>query len=366
MRLRTRLYITFVLMIILPIFFISIAFAIVFLFGNEMNRQVSFGVYGVLIGIVTPLLCLKSYILSRWIHKGIFYPVRVLNKAMQQIEKGDLDHSIQSNTRGELGDLHQMYEAMRIRLKESAEEKQENEQYNRELISNISHDLKTPITAIKGYSEGLIDGVADTPEKKDKYIRTIYNKARDMDQLINELRLYSKIDNNNVVYNFCTLNISAYFSDCVEELMLDLEDQEVELHYVNVLPKDTMIYADPEQLKRVINNILGNSLKYMNKAKGIITIQLYEEDNDINITIQDNGIGVAAEDLSKIFERFYRTDASRNSSRGGTGIGLSIVRKIMEDHGGYIWATSQIGEGTCMHLVVKKHDENEDEKQKGG
>ena len=194
-----------------------------------------------------------------------------------------------------------------------------------------------------------------SPEKVDKYIRTIYNKANDMDRLINELTVYSGIDNNRIPYHFHRINVAEYFGDCVEEVGLDLESKNVELDYSNLVTQDTMIIADPEQMKRVINNIISNSVKYMDKPKGKIDIRLLDEVDSVRIEIEDNGKGIAAKDLPLIFERFYRTDASRNSSQGGSGIGLSIVKKIIEDHGGYIWATSKEGEGTCMHFVIRKY-----------
>ena len=119
--------------------------------------------------------------------------------------------------------------------------------------------------------------------------------------------------------------------------------------------------ADPEQMKRVINNIIGNSIKYMDKKKekGIIDIRILDQVDSIQVEIEDNGKGIAQKDLVNIFERFYRTDSSRNSSTGGSGIGLSIVKKIIEDHGGYIWATSKEGEGTCMHFVLRKYKESD-------
>lgn len=125
----------------------------------------------------------------------------------------------------EIGELCADFEEMRIRLKESTEEKVVFDSQNKELISNISHDLKTPITAVKGYVEGLLDGVADTPEKQKKYLRTIYNKANDMDRLINELTFYSKIDTNRIPYNFAKINVSDYFDDCVEDVGLELESE---------------------------------------------------------------------------------------------------------------------------------------------
>ena len=257
----------------------------------------------------------------------------------------------------EISDLCSDFEEMRQRLKESAEEKVQFDKDNKELISNISHDLKTPITAIKGYVEGIMDGVADTPEKMNKYIRTIYSKANDMDRLINELTFYSKIDTNRIPYTFSKIHVTDYFDDCAEELGLELESKGVELGYYNYVDQDVVVIADAEQMKRVINNVVGNSLKYMNKSKGFINLRVKDVGDFIQVEIEDNGKGIAAKDLSNIFDRFYRTDASRNSSKGGSGIGLSIVKKIIEDHGGKVWATSKENIGTVMYFVLRKYQE---------
>ena len=246
---------------------------------------------------------------------------------------------------------------MRQHLKNNIEDKIVGEKENKMLISNIAHDLKTPITAVKGYAEGLMDGVADTPEKRDKYIRTIYNKANEMDTLINELTLYSKIDTNRIPYNFAKINVSDYFMDCVEEIGLDLEAKNIGLGYFNYVDEDVQIIADPEQLRRVINNIIGNSIKYLDKQKGYINIRIKDVGDFIQVEIEDNGRGIAARDLPYIFDRFYRADASRNSATGGSGIGLSIVKKIIEDHGGKIWATSKESIGTVMYFVIRKYQE---------
>lgn len=303
------------------------------------------------------ILILTSVMLTKWIQTGVFSPINELNVAMQKIKEGDFDYALQTDAKGEIGELYQNYEDMRLRLKESTEESRQAEEKNRELISNISHDLKTPITAIKGYVEGIKDGVADTPEKMDKYIRTIYNKANDMERLINELTYYSRIDNNRIPYNFHRINVADYFGDCVEEVGIDLEQRNIRLNYSNMTPQDTMVIADPEQMKKVINNIISNSVKYMDKPNGRIEIRILDESDSIHIEIEDNGKGIAQKDLGKIFDRFYRTDASRNSAQGGSGIGLSIVKKIIEDHGGYIWATGKEGEGACIHFVLRKYIE---------
>ncbi len=305
------------------------------------------------------ILVFTGILLSIWIYRDLVSPINELNVAMNHIKKGDFDYRLDRGQKsGEMRELYNNYEDMRLRLKENAEEKIQHEKENRELISNISHDLKTPITAIKGYVEGIIDGVADTPEKVDRYIKTVYNKACDMDRLINELTVYSGIDNNRIPYHFHKLLVGEYFKDCIEEIGIDLESMNFKLDYVNLVAPETQIIADPEQLKRVINNIVSNSVKYMDKPQGEIEFRILDEVDSIRVEIEDNGKGIAQKDLQNIFDRFYRTDASRNSGTGGSGIGLSIVKKIIQDHGGYIWATSKEGEGTCIHFVIRKYVDN--------
>ena len=318
-----------------------------------VSRKFMAGMFTAMVAI----LLFTAILLTRWLEGNFFDPINKLNTAMNNIRDGNLDYRLQTSEEGEIGNLYKNYEDMRLRLKESAEEKLERERQNRELITNISHDLKTPITSIKGYVEGLMDGVANTPEKQEKYIRTIYNKANDMNTLINELTLYSQIDNDKIPYNFHRINVSDYFGDCVEEIGMDMESRGITLNYSNMVSPDTRIIADPEQMKRVINNIVGNSVKYMDKPDGRIDIRIMDEEDSVRVEIEDNGKGIAAQDLPNIFDRFYRTDSSRNSAQGGSGIGLSIVRKVIEDHGGYVWATSREGEGTCVHFVIRKYHE---------
>lgn len=303
------------------------------------------------------ILVLTACMLTIWVYTSMINPIKKLQVAAQNIKDGNLDFTVDVESDDEIGELCRNFEEMRQRLKDNAEEKISGEKENKALISNIAHDLKTPITAVKGYAEGLMDGVADTPEKRDKYIRTIYNKANEMDTLINELTLYSKIDTNRIPYNFAKLNVSEYFNDCIEEIGLDLEAKNIGLAYFNYADEEVQIIADPEQLKRVINNIVGNSVKYLDKQRGLINIRIKDVGDFIQVEIEDNGRGIAARDLPYIFERFYRADASRNSATGGSGIGLSIVKKIIEDHGGKIWATSKESIGTVMYFVIRKYQE---------
>ena len=305
----------------------------------------------------TVILVFTALSIGLWIYRSIATPLVKLKKATQNIKEGNLDFVLEVEGDDEFSELCRDFEEMRKRLKESAEEKVLLDKENKELISNISHDLKTPITAVKGYVEGIMDGVADTPEKMDRYVKTIYNKTNEMDHLINELTFYSKIDTNRIPYTFSKLTVEDYFSDCAEEVGLELETRGIELVYANYVESGVQVIADGEQIRRVIHNIISNAIKYMDKPKGIIQIRVKDVGDFIQVEIEDNGKGIAAKDLPSIFDRFYRTDVSRNSSKGGSGIGLSIVKKILEDHGGKVWATSRLGIGTIKYFVLRKYQE---------
>ncbi len=311
--------------------------------------------------VVTSLLILfaGSFIAMFWLYKSIVHPLNKLKTAAENIKDGNLNFSVAAETDDEIGEVCVAFEEMRLKLKGQIERNIQYEKESKELISNISHDLKTPMTAIKGYIEGIMDGVADTEEKRDRYIRTIYNKVNDMNSLIEELFLYAKLDSNSVTYSFAKVNVDAYFQDCVEEISLDLESQGVDFGYFNYADRDTVIIADPEQLKRVVNNIIGNSVKYAStERKLMISLRIMEEAEFVKIEIEDNGKGIAKNEVPLIFDRCYRTDASRNSSKGGSGLGLSIAKKIIEEHGGKIWAVSTEGVGTTMCFVLRKYKEN--------
>lgn len=306
--------------------------------------------WGIMVIVVT------AVILVVWLYMGIWRPLNALRKATHQLQEGNLDFSLEENiSEDEIGQLCQDFEEMRIHLKEEIEVRIQYEQELREMISNISHDIKTPLTAIKGYAEGLLDGVADTPEKQEKYLRTIYNKANDMTLLVDELSYFTKIDTNTMPYHFEQVLVNDYFADCVEENSSELEL--INLHmefYTNVLP-ETKVMADREQLHRVMGNLISNAVKYRgDKEEGKIVLHLWEEEQFVRVEVADTGRGIAQKDLPYIFDRFYRADASRNTKQGGTGLGLAIVKKIIEEHGGTISADSVEGQGTRIVFKLKK------------
>jgi len=289
-----------------------------------------------------------------WIYKRILVPLDKMRIATKKIADGNFDYELDEKDFAEIPFLYNDFEKMRIKLKENEEEKILSENASRELVSNISHDLKTPLTAIRGYVEGILDGVASSPQKVRDYLTTIYNKTNDMTKLIDELLYYSRVSGNEFSYNFEKTNVKEFFDDYVKDLYLELDTIKINFSYSANVDADTMIDIDREQIKRALNNIVANAVKYMDKEDPEIHFRVKETMDAINIRISDNGRGIDEKDLPHIFERFYRSDASRNTKLGGSGIGLSIVKKVIENHEGSVVAISKSGVGTDIDIVLKK------------
>ena len=289
-----------------------------------------------------------------WIYKRILVPLDKMRIATKKIADGNFDYELDEKDFVEIPFLYNDFEKMRIKLKENEEEKVLSENASRELVSNISHDLKTPLTAIRGYVEGILDGVASSPQKVRDYLTTIYNKTNDMTKLIDELLYYSRVSGNEFSYNFEKTNVKEFFDDYVKDLYLELDTIKINFSYSANVDADTMIDIDREQIKRALNNIVANAVKYMDKEDPEIHFRVKETMDAINIRISDNGRGIDEKDLPHIFERFYRSDASRNTKLGGSGIGLSIVKKVIENHEGSVVAISKSGVGTDIDIVLKK------------
>jgi len=300
------------------------------------------------------ILIITNGLLTFIVSRSILKPIQALKNAAGQIKEGNLSFEVKSNSNDEIGQLCRTFEEMRCKLKESIDLQLQYEENRKELISNISHDLKTPITAIKGYTEGIMDGVPDSPEKMEKYIQTIHSKAIDVDKLIDELFLFSKLDLKREPFNFEKIEIIAYLQHTTEELLLDLTKKGIQVKLNAYYDRPITVIADREKLKRVINNIIDNSAKYMDKSPGEISIDWQDKTDHITIGIKDNGQGISHEALSLIFDRFYRADPSRNSTIQGSGLGLAIARRIIEEHGGIMWAESEKGAGTSIFFTLKK------------
>ena len=319
---------------------------------REASKGMIFG--GVLFTIfVIIIIVLTNGILTYHVSKSIIDPLNMLKSAATKIKNGELDSEIIYNHNDEIKEVVDSFEQMRKKLKESLENQIKYEENRRELISNISHDLRTPITAIKGYIEGIRDGVADSPEKIKKYMNTISVKADVLEHLIEELFLFSKLDLKKVQFDLKEIDLISFIKDCLQELHFDYKNITINYNFNDI--SSAVILADPNHLKRVISNIVDNADKYNDKDKTIINVRISEKnDNFYKVEIKDNGRGISEESLPYIFERLYREDFSRNTDKKGSGLGLSITRQIIEGHGGKIRAESEPGKGTAIIIELRK------------
>jgi signal transduction histidine kinase len=317
--------------------------------GNELKFFISFRFIALAL-----ILVITNGLLTYYVSKSIISPIKKLSIAARKISEGDFEYSIVSNKRDELGELSNIFEEMRLKLKKAHEAQMQYEKNRQELIASFSHDLKTPLTSIKGYIMGIQDGVANITEKLERYMNTIYKTVNDMGGLIDELFLYSKLDLQCVPFHYEKVDLHSFFADLVDELAFDLEKEQGSATLLANEGDSYLVEADREKLKRVVTNIIQNSLKYMDKDHKEIKVTLLSKPDEVIVEIKDNGSGIKKSDIPFIFENFYRTDTSRNSSTGGSGLGLSIVKKIIEEHGGAVWAESELGKGTSIYFKLKK------------
>ena len=300
------------------------------------------------------VLVFTNGFLTYYVAKSILTPIQQLSIAAKKIRDGDFDYQIAVQRKDELGELSRTFEAMRLKLKEAQAAQKQYEKNRQELIAGISHDLKTPLTTIKGYIKGIQDGLAKTPEKLGQYMSVIQKAVENMDRLIDELFLYSKLDLKQIPFRFEKVDLYPFFKDLIEELTFQFEKENGTATLFADQTQSYVVKADRDQLKRVVSNIIQNSLKHMDKAEKKIEVRLIAHPDAVTVEIHDNGRGIKPEDLPHIFERFYRTDPSRNRSTGGSGLGLSIAKKIIEAHNGTIWAESQWGKGTTLYFKLHK------------
>ena len=316
------------------------------------------------------VLAATNGILTYYVSKSIITPIRALSHATAKISEGDLNWSASdgSSRRDELGELARSFEQMRLSLIEARTKQRQYEQNRQELVASISHDLKTPLTSIRGYVKGIQDGVANNEQKLERYLNIIEQTAERMDRLIDELLLYSKLDLQRQPLHVEPVELVSFFHDCTEELSYryQLYGEAGEINLQTDRQGRYVALADRDQLKRAVVNLVDNSIKYSDKRYKKIEIHLQDKGSELLVEIKDNGQGIEQQQLPYIFESFYRADPSRSSKAGGSGLGLSIVRKIIEAHGGRVWASSSLHEGTSLYFTLKKEDADENDTDRRG
>ena len=318
---------------------------------HEMSTFIISYIFIVII-ISLIVVTLTNGILSTKIYKKLIVPLELLSYGAEQIKTGNLDFEMNYESDDEFRQVCSDFDDMRLRLKDSIDSQLKYEEDRKQLVVGISHDLRTPLTAIKGYVEGLIDGIAKTPEKQRKYLNTIYTKACDMDILVDRLFLFSKLDTGNFPFKFDIVNIKEYMGSFYNHVKDEFYGENVELFFDSKCDDLCSVKIDCQEMNRVLLNIVENSVKYKGDCKGKIKIRLYEKEYSIVLEISDNGKGVEEEELSNLFVSFYRGDTSRTNPNEGSGLGLAIAKNIVEAHGGQIVAYNV--DGLTIKITLPK------------
>jgi signal transduction histidine kinase len=301
----------------------------------------------ILVGLL--IIWFVNVMLSSSLAKRINEPLEQLRRGSRAIKRGNLEFDMKCSGDDEFSQVCNDFNDMRMRLKYSKEVEERYENDRNILIAGISHDIRTPLTIIKGYVEGLRDGVADTQEKKEQYIDIIYNRACDMDSLVDKLFLFSKLNMGNFPFDFKTLDFVVYITEFYNKVKNEFADKGVTISYEQNSNTEMKAKIDSEEFNRVLMNILDNCYKYKVRDKVEVKIVLFLEEQQIVLKISDNGSGVSALELDQIFTSFYRGDPSRSNSCDGSGLGLAISQQIIRAHGGSIYATNDPG----LNIFIK-------------
>ena len=328
-----------------------------FLFGKEVmgpNGMVHVFVLAVI--ALCLLVVLVCVLLARRYTSRIASALREFRRAADDLCRGELDFQILSYPERELDELAQALESVRQRLKASAAAEAAAQEERGLLMANLSHDLRTPITAIKGYVEGIRDGIAATPEKQKHYLDIIYTKSLVMEKLVRNMSDFSEYELGRMQYHFEYVDMIPFLQDLAEEYQYDV--QQNGMTFQASLPQGRYtVTADRGKLKRVLDNLVSNAVKY-GRPGGQVNFSAEEYEGGLVLQVTDNGKGISTQALHHVFDSFFRADTARTSSVPGSGLGLAICRSIVDSHHGKIWLTSEEGEGTraFVYLPLQKEE----------
>ena len=310
------------------------------------------------------LCILVLFVVSRWftgrLAKCVMEPLQVLQEGADRIKENDLSRDIVYEGDAEFEEVCNSFNSMRQHL---LEEKEKNERYEKArqgMIAGISHDLRTPLTAAHGMIKGVLDGVASTPEQREKFLRTAYRRTDEMDVMLNQLFYLSTLETKGIPVHPCRMDMAQFLHNFVRSREEMPENESIRFRLDLCPPAGPfLVQADPEQLLRVFENLLGNSKKYAESDP--LEIKVHMElagEGRVRVIFADNGVGVPEVKLKQVFEEFFRVDESRNKKEGN-GLGLYVVRYLMTAMGGTAYARNDHGFQVVL-LLPRAEEEGED------
>ena len=321
---------------------------------SYLKMSVVFASVLIAFAIVVSILFTNRF-LTKFVLSRIEEPLDILAKGAKEIGQGNLDYRIVYDGKDEFEPVCTAFNQMAERLKVSIERTRRDEESRRELLAGISHDLRSPLTSIQAYVEGLLDGVASTPKVKRQYLTTVKKKAEDIDRLVSQLFLFSKLELDEYPMELRPLRLDEMAVMLVQEMKNEYLQKGLEIS-VNTVAVTVM--ADPEQLRRVLTNIMDNSVKYKISDIGHLQITVENTAQTGCITLSDDGPGVSEDALPKLFDVFYRSDPARKNPAGGSGLGLAIAAKTIGKMGGTIDAVNCETGGLSIVIAFPKEEVN--------
>lgn len=291
----------------------------------------------------TGVALLLSGLLGGLLAQAVTRPVRALTGAAQAVAGGQLDAQVPETSRDELGQLSRAFNEMTRRL-------QEARRVQTDFVANVSHELRTPLTSIKGMVETLRDGAADDVEVRDRFLATVESETDRLIRLVNDLLLLSRLDAGALALHRRPVDLFELVQVAVERLAPQARARGVTVRAEcdEAVP---FVPADPDRLAQVLVNLLDNAIKY-SPADGVVTVRVRQAGPDLQVEVRDQGPGIPEADLARIGERFYRADKARTRAEGGSGLGLSIARALVEAHGGELRLESTEGTGTVVTFTL--------------
>ncbi|MCD7827194.1 MAG: HAMP domain-containing histidine kinase [Clostridiales bacterium] len=328
----------------------------VFSSGLLESRELAWVVGAFLTEIVVLVIIAVIVVIlfSRINEKNIDIPLRKLSNVAEKISDGDFSTRIEYTGIKEFEEICDATNAMQDKIVANISRMQEYEKSRTEMFAGISHDLKTPLTSVIGYVKGLMDGIANTPEKQKKYYEIIYKKSMTMSLLLDRLLLVTRLEANEDVFNMETVNVKLFFEHCRDDIM-DMQDN-TDVSFSFECDDDAYICADVIQLSRVFTNIVENSRVHAHADNLAIHMDIKQAEDKLYVSIKDNGAGTPEDEIPHLFEMFYRADKSRTDP--GSGIGLAMSKLIVEAHGGTIEARNNGGFEIMIILPIQKGDKN--------
>lgn len=288
---------------------------------------------------------ITNRLLTRLVLRRIEEPLDILANGVNELARGRLEYRIDYDRRDEFASVCRNFNDMAEQLEKSMDRIKKQEQSRKELIAGISHDIRSPLTSIQAYVEGLIDGIADTPERQQLYLQTIRRKAEELSRMVSQLFLFSKMELGEYTEHPRQLRLDETIMSILDGIRDEYREKGMGIK-TELVP--ALVYADPVQLERIVMNIVGNSLKYKSGEEGHIEVCMETGRNECSVSFADDGPGVSMVALGHLFEVFYRDDPARTNTSDGSGLGLAIVAHAVEHMNGHVEAAARDGGGLVI------------------